>query len=201
MKKKLKIGVTGGMGSGKTLLTDYFAKQGYPVLKSDEVAKQIMNSDETLRKKIIRKFGASAYDSDGLNRKYLAENVFNDDEKISAINALVHPPTTKKIDILTKELFSKHNLVFVESALIYEAKIQNMFDYIILVSAQREARIKRIQKKENLTKEEIEKRMRFQMSDEDKKERADFVIENNGSVEDLEKRGEFLLTLLKSMTH
>ena len=189
------------MGSGKTLLTDYFAKQGYPVLKSDEVAKQIMNSDETLRKKIIRKFGASAYDSDGLNRKYLAENVFNDDEKISAINALVHPPTTKKIDILTKELFSKHNLVFVESALIYEAKIQNMFDYIILVSAQREARIKRIQKKENLTKEEIEKRMRFQMSDEDKKERADFVIENNGSVEDLEKRGEFLLTLLKSMTH
>ncbi len=189
------------MGSGKTLLTDYFAKQGYPVLKSDEVAKQIMYSDETLRKKIIRKFGVSAYDSAGLNRKYLAANVFNDDEKITAINALVHPPTTKKIDILTKELFSKHNLVFVESALIYEAKIQNMFDYIILVSAQREARIKRIQKRENLTKDEIEKRMHFQMNDEDKKERADFVIENNGSVEDLEKRGDFLLTLLKSITH
>ena len=198
MKKNLKVGITGGIGSGKSLVTGYIEKLGYPVIKSDDVAKELMRSDESIKKKIIKEFGPRAYGENSLNTKYLAEIVFTYPEKIQRINSIVHPPTTKKISDLADQLFTKHKIVFVESALIYEAKIQNQFDYIILIYSDEQTRIKRVIQREKITHEDIQKRMAFQIPDDQKRERADFVIENNSSITELQNRTNFILNILKS---
>lgn len=198
MKKNLKIGITGGIGSGKSLVTAFLEKKGYPVLKSDQVAKDLMSSDEAIMRKIVNEFGANSYNGKVLNKSYLAENVFSDQEKVQRINSIVHPPTTRKIDELTKQLFAKHQLVFVESALIFEAEIQNRFDFVILVFSEEQARIARVLKRDKISQTDVEKRMAFQIPDNQKKELADFVIENNSSIPDLEKRVQFILTVIKS---
>jgi dephospho-CoA kinase len=198
MKKNLKIAITGGIGSGKSLVTGYIEKLGYPVIKSDDVAKELMRSDESIKKKIIKEFGPPAYNENGLNTKYLAELVFTYPEKVQKINSIVHPPTTKKISDLADQLFTKHKIVFVESALIYEAKIQNQFDYIVLIYSDEQTRIKRVIQREKITHGDIQKRMAFQIPDDQKKERADFVIENNSSITELQNRTNFILNILKS---
>lgn len=198
MKKNLKVGITGGIGSGKSLVTGYIEKLGYPVIKSDDVAKELMRSDESIKKKIIKEFGSRAYGENSLNTKYLAEIVFTYPEKIQRINSIVHPPTTKKISDLADQLFTKHKIVFVESALIYEAKIQNQFDYVILIYSDEQTRIKRVIQREKITHEDIQKRMAFQIPDDQKRERADFVIENNSSITELQNRTNFILNILKS---
>lgn len=198
MKKNLKIGITGGIGSGKSLVTSFVEKLGYPVIKSDEIAKDLMRNDESVKKKIIKEFGPLAFKNDVLNTKYLAEYIFMYPEKVLKINSIVHPPTIRKIDELSNKLFAKYDMVFVESALIYEAKIQNLFDYVILIYSDEQSRIARVMQREEMAQLEIEKRMDFQIPDDQKKELADFVIENNSTIVDLEVRTNFILTLLKS---
>ena len=198
MKKNLKIAITGGIGSGKSLVTSFVEKLGYPVLKSDEVAKDLMQNDESIREKIIKEFGPPAYSEKVLNTKYLAENVFTYPEKVLKINSIVHPPTIRKIDELSNQLFTKHKIVFVESALIYEAEIQDLFDYVILIYSDEQSRIARVMQRERISHTNIEKRMAFQIPDNQKKERADFVIENNSTIAELETRTHFILNLLKS---
>lgn len=180
------------------MVTGYIEKLGYPVIKSDDVAKELMRSDESIKKKIIKEFGSRAYGENSLNTKYLAEIVFTYPEKIQRINSIVHPPTTKKISDLADQLFTKHKIVFVESALIYEAKIQNQFDYVILIYSDEQTRIKRVIQREKITHEDIQKRMAFQIPDDQKRERADFVIENNSSITELQNRTNFILNILKS---
>lgn len=198
MKKNLKIAITGGIGSGKSLVTSYVEKLGYSVLKSDDIAKDLMQNDESIKKKIINEFGPPAYNGKILNAKYLAENVFTHPDKVLRINSIVHPPTTKKISELTIQLFAKHKIVFVESALIYEAKIQDLFDYVILIYSDEKTRISRVMEREKISHNDIEKRMAFQIPDEQKKELADFVIENNSSITELETRANFILNILKA---
>lgn len=198
MKKNLKIAITGGIGSGKSLVTDMIVKLGYPVIKSDEVAKDLMQNDESIKLKIIKEFGPKAYSEKALNSKYLAESVFAYPEKVYKINSIVHPPTTKKVDELTKLLFDKNKIVFVESALIYEAEIEELFDYVILVYSEEKVRIERVIKREKISLSDLEKRMSFQIPDEQKKDWADFIIDNNSTIDELEGRTEFILTILKS---
>lgn len=198
MKKNLKIGITGGIGSGKSLVTSFVEKLGYPVIKSDEIAKDLMRNDESVKKKIIKEFGPLAFKNGVLNTKYLAEYIFMYPEKVLKINSIVHPPTIRKIDELSNKLFAKYDMVFVESALIYEAKIQNLFDYVILIYSDEQSRIARVMQREEMAQLEIEKRMDFQIPDDQKKEFADFVIENNSTISELEVRTNFILTLLKS---
>ena len=200
MKKRLIIGVTGGIGSGKSLVSAYIEKSGFPVIKSDDLAKKMMSEDKSLKSRIIKEFGESAYDSDGLNRKYLAEQIFSDPQKAARINAIVHPPVMKKIKELAAQLSVKNNMVFVESAIIYEAELQDNFDYVVLISAEEKVRMQRVMEREHLPEEEIEKRMKLQSSGTGNKELADFVIENNSTLTDLENRTHFVLTLLKSIT-
>lgn len=200
MKKNLKIAITGGIGSGKSLVTSIIEKSGYPVIKSDEIAKELMYKDELVKKRIIKEFGPPSYNEKGLNTKYLAENIFTHPEKVEKINSIVHPPTINKIEELASQLFLKNKIVFVESALIYEAEIQDRFDYVILIYADEATRIARVMQRDTITQDDLRNRIGFQISDEQKKEAADFVIDNNSTTSELESRTMFILNILKSFT-
>jgi dephospho-CoA kinase len=200
MKKKLKIGITGGIGSGKSLVSNFIKENGYTVLLSDLIAKDLMQNDDKIKKQIIKSFGDQSYIEGKLNTKYLAENVFVKKENVEKINSIVHPPTLNRIEKESNRILQKDNLVFVESALIYEAKFQKMFDHVILIYSERDLRIKRAMDRDKISNDEVEKRMQFQLPDEDKKERASFVIENNSTIEELKVRVKFILNLLTSLT-
>jgi len=198
MKKRLKIAITGGIGSGKSSVSKIVEALGFPVIKADDLAKELMLKDELVKKKIIKIFGKESFTEKGINTKYLAENVFSNKEKVGKINSIIHPPTIKKIEEISKKLFEKHNLVFVESALVFEAKIQKLFDYVILIYADEEIRISRKMENDGMKKIDIEKRMSFQIPDEKKTDRAHFVIDNNSTKEELESRTKFVIELLKA---
>ena len=196
--KKIRVAITGSIGSGKSLISGYFEKQGFPVIKSDLLAKELMETDKTVRKKIINEFGPESYHDGRLNRPFLADRVFINQDNVDKINSIVHPAVIRSMNLLTKDFFETHDIVFVESALIFEAKLRKFFDYVILVSAHECARIDRVKKRDGITEGKIRDRMRFQMEDEKKKQNADFVIENNSSIPDLERNLGFVSQIIKS---
>ena len=198
--KKIKIAITGGIGSGKSLVSDYLEKKGFPVLRADLIAKELMAQDVQIKKKLIEEFGEESYSDDKLNTKYLAANVFTNEENVQKINSIVHPPVMKKIDELTKEIFKNNDIVFIESALVYEANLEDFFDYVMLVLADEKIRIARIISREKVTEEQVRVRMQFQIPDEEKKDDADFVLDNNTTLQELESRVEFLLILVRQLT-
>ncbi len=198
MKKRLKIAITGGIGSGKSSVSKIVEALGFPVIKADDLAKELMLKDDSIKKKIIKTFGKESFTENGINTKYLADNIFINKEKVGKINSIIHPPTIKKIEEISQKLFEKHNLVFVESALVYEAKIQKLFNYVILIYAEEEIRISRKMENDTMKKIDIEKRMSFQIPDEKKTDRAHFVIDNNSTKEELESRTKFVIELLKA---
>lgn len=199
MNKKILIGITGGIGAGKTIVSSIIESEGYYVLKSDLTAKEIMQKDVEVRKNIIEYFGKESYINGKLNTEYLAEKIFSSKENVEKINSIVHPKTIKRTLELAEKEFQKSNYVFVESALIYEAKIQDYFDYIILVYSDEQTRIKRIVERDKVSEEKIRRRMEFQIPDEKKKEWADFVIVNNNDKDELKKKVLFVLSLIKSL--
>ncbi|MFC2136090.1 dephospho-CoA kinase [Bacteroidota bacterium] len=200
MDKKSKIAVTGGIGSGKSTVCDVFREKGYPVIVADDIAKEILVDDENVKKKIVEEFGKDSYDSAGLNRKYLAEKVFQNPENVEKINLIVHPPTIQKINNLAREKLLNSDMVFVESALIFEAKMWKEYNFTILVASEDENKIRRVVKRDNVDDDSIIKRLANQIPDKDKRNRVDFVIENNSSIDDLKRRSLFILSLIKNLT-
>lgn len=199
--KKIAVAITGGIGSGKTLVAGYLSQKGYPVISADKVAKEILLNDSKVKELIIKEFGSDAYNSKGINTKYLAEKVFNDESKVKQINNIVHPVTIDKINSLIAEYFNKHNIVFVEAALIYEADMEEMFQYIILVYADEDIRLQRAAQRDNVSVEDIRLRQMHQIPDENKKGWADFTIKNNGTLEELYSRTDFVLSLLANISN
>jgi len=197
--KKIKIAVTGGIGSGKTSVCDFLEKKGFPVLKADLIAKEMMVNDSAIKKSIIAEFGEESYLDEKLNTKYLADNIFCNEDNVIKINEIVHAKVMQKIEMLCVDLFKKNDIVFIESALVYEANLEDFFDYTLLVLSDKKLRIERVIKREQITEEKVIARMNFQIPDEEKKDDADFVLENNSSIKDLENRTEFLLILIKQL--
>ncbi len=200
-KKKLKIAVTGGFGTGKSTVCNFFHDSGYTVLFSDDIAKEILINDENVKERIIKKFGDEAYSETGLNTKFLAENVFSDLKKVKVINSIVHPPAIGKITELMVESLKEKNIVFVESALVFEAEIEEMFDYIILVTCKDDKKIDRIVEGGSVTEAEIKRRMENQIPDETKRKHSDFIIENNSTVDELISNSKFILNLLETISN
>lgn len=198
--KKIRVAITGGIGSGKSSVSDYLEKRGYSILRSDLIAKELMAQDAQVKEKLIEEFGDESYSDDKLNTKYLAANVFTNEENVQKINSIVHPPVMQKIDELTKEIFKNNDIVFIETALVYEANLEDFFDYVLLVLADEKVRIERIINRENVTAEQVRARMQFQIPDEEKKDDADFVLDNNTTLQELENRVEFLLILIRQLT-
>lgn len=197
--KKLRIGITGGIGSGKSKFCEVAKSLGYKVILADEISKNILANDSNVKMKIIETFGANSFVDNAPNKKFLAEQVFSNPEQLLKINSILHPPTLNRINKLMDEHLKTDNLVFVESALIYEIEIEEMFDYVVLVTANDENKIKRVSERSGLSAEEIKKRIDNQLTDDEKKGWADFTLENNGTEQDFANKCGFIINLLKSL--
>jgi len=173
----LKIGLTGGMGSGKTTVSQIFSVLGIPVFYADDIAKTIMNEDEDLKQNIINLFGTEAYKENSLNRKYIAGIVFNNEYKLQQLNALVHPVTIAAADKWMKE--QKTAYVIKEAALMFEASAAAHLDYVIGVYAPQVLRLQRVMHRDNTSREQVLSRMNNQVDETIKMKLCDFVIVND----------------------
>lgn len=173
----LKIGLTGGIGSGKSTVAKIFETLGIPVYYADAEAKRLMNSSETLKKAIRQHFGDAAYEKDHLNRKYLADIVFNNPEKLELLNALIHPETINDAAQWMQQQSAPYCIK--EAALLFESGAAETLDFVIGVYAPQALRIKRVMKRDGLTEAEIMKRISRQINEEMKMKLCDFVITNN----------------------
>ena len=196
----MKIGITGGIGSGKSQVSKLIENSGYVVFNADDIAKQIMIDDESVRELIILEFGENSYNNGELNRSYLATKAFSSVENVAILNAIVHPPMVEKINELMENELKKSKIVFVEAALIYEAEVDSILDYVLLVTSDENSRIDRIKSRDGLSETEIRNRMKFQMPESEKENLADFTIKNNSSLFELEMKTKMFLSVFVAMS-
>ena len=173
----LKVGLTGGIGSGKTTVARIFENLGVPVYYADVAARRIMNSDILLIEEIIRAFGPLTYPSGTLDRKYLASLVFDNKEKLNLLNSLVHPATIR--DSEKWMAAQKSPYAIKEAALIFESGSQGQLDYIIGVSAPTTLRLARVINRDKSSREQILARMNKQIDESIKMKLCDFVVQND----------------------
>jgi len=173
----LIIGLTGGIGSGKSTVAKVFAQLGIPILNADLLAKSIMNTDETIRNEITNAFGENAYENNQLNRAYIANIVFKDPFQLAVLNAIVHPVTIRE----SKLWAAKQSTPFVikEAALFFESGSAEGLDGIIGVSAPNALRIKRVMDRDGISREAVIQRMDQQIDQTLKMKLCDWVINNN----------------------
>lgn len=173
----LKIGITGGIGSGKTTVAKVFEVLGIPVYYADAAAKRLMQEDGDLQQKIIEEFGNEVYTDGYLNKETLAKIVFNNPKHLSTLNALVHPVTLKD----AAEWMEKQNAPYTlkEAALIFESGSQENLDYIIGVNTPTPLRIQRTMQRDTITRDEVMARMDKQMDEDIKMRLCNFIINND----------------------
>ena len=170
------VGLTGGIGSGKSTVGSLFQELGVPVYNSDERAKQLMNTSKKIKKRLLGLFGSKAYIDNELNRAFIADKVFNDTEVLAQLNAIVHPAVRKDFVKWVKKQETPY--VVQETALLFENNAQEFYDKIVLVTAPKAMRIERILARDKTTREKIIARMQNQLSDEIKIKFSDHRIEN-----------------------
>ena len=173
----LRIGLTGGIGSGKSTVARVFEVLGIPVYYADEEAKRIMNDDALLKEQIIQHFGPESYTNGILNRKHLAGVVFNNRTQLELLNSLVHPVTIRDSQEWMQQQTTPYAIK--EAALIFESGSQSNLDYVIGVSAPDTLRIHRTMKRDHITREEVLVRMSKQIKQVIKMLLCDFVIDND----------------------
>lgn len=174
----IKVGITGGIGSGKTTVTKMFAEKGIPIYNADLRAKHLMTFDKLLKSQIIEAFGKEVYHRNGrLNRKVLASIIFNDKSKLALINSLVHPAVAR--DGVAWFNAQKSFYAIKEAALMIESGSHRELDILIVVTADIEERIKRVQRRDKASVQEVEARVNNQLSDVERLVHADYVIDNN----------------------
>lgn len=184
-----KVGLTGGIGSGKSTVAELLRDRGIAVYDSDSRAKMLMVNDESLRAALANAFGAECYTEEGLNRAWLAERVFTSAEELGRLNAIVHPAVMR--DFAAWAEAQEGEYVVLESAILLEAGLESHVDVVVAVMAPKGVRIERAMKRDGATVEQIEERMRNQMSDDERTERAKYAIVNI-DIEELEEDVEQL---------
>ena len=196
------VGITGGIGTGKSTVGSYVKSKGFAFISSDENAKHIMNTDKELQEKLVEKFGKEVIVNGSINAPFLAKQLFGKEHEKNRefVNTLVHPRTIAMM-IEQVEEFEKNgaSIVFVESALLYEVSLDEGFDYVLVVDATDETRISRVIERSGESRESIIERMNAQLSQKWKVQQADFVVENNKGVQDLHKTLDFLLSILPTL--
>ena len=196
---KIKIAVTGGIGSGKSAFSNFIRGKGYPVINVDDVSKEILISDKEVRLKVEKAFGKESFKNGEINKKFLAEKIFSNPQNVIKINSIIHPKVIEKVNILISDKLLNSNLVFAEAALIYEAEMEKYFDYVVVITAEDKLRLKRKVLFDNFTEEQFLRRDENQIPDTEKKKQADFVFENNGSLDDLNEKSDLLLKILNGL--
>jgi len=173
----LRIGLTGGIGSGKSTVARIFSVLGIPVYDADTASKKLMSESEDLKKEIIENFGQESYTKGILNRKYLSEQVFRDPGKTRLLNSIVHPATIKDAEQWMKKQDAPY--LIKEAALIFESGSNKFLDKVIGVSSPVSLRIERTMKRNNITSDQVKARIALQMDEEEKMRLCDYVIVND----------------------
>lgn len=194
------LGLTGGPGTGKSLAAECLKSKGAIVLSGDDAGKRVVEDYPLILKKLANTFGNAILKQDGtLNRQSLGRLVFGDESALRALNAIVHPQLLKILKGDLKKYSSKKGrLIVIDAALIYEWGIANWCDYMLVVSAKRDLRIKRLTER-GLSRAEAADRIASQIPDSEKKALADFVIENNGTKAELRKQIDKLFAGIKRL--
>ncbi len=177
--KPYLLGITGGIGSGKSTISKIFEVLGVKIYQSDDIAKYLMENDNKLISSIINSFGEESYIDGKINKEYISKNVFYDKEKLKIINNLVHPVVIN--DFKKWCLINKNEKILIkEAALLFESKSYKELDFIIYVYAEKKLRISRILKRDShRTKDQIEHIINSQLTDKESFEKADYILENN----------------------
>ncbi|RLD30211.1 MAG: dephospho-CoA kinase [Bacteroidetes bacterium] len=170
------VGLTGGIGSGKTTVANMFHKLGVPIYLADLKAKKLMNSSKIIKRKLILLFGKEAYKDGKLNKPFLADKIYNNEELLLKMNAIVHP----KVRFHFKNWLKKQSYSYIikEAAILFENDSYREYDYIITVTASDEDKIQRVIQRDNSSSEKVKAIMNNQWSDEDKVKLSHFVINN-----------------------
>lgn len=172
-----KIGITGGIGSGKSVVATLLGLSGVPVYIADEESKRLTETSPVIREKLLSLFGPDVYAGDKLDKRLLASYIFTDPEVLKQVNAIIHPEVTRHfLDWVSKQTSP---LCAIESAILFESGLDKIVDVRLMVYAPLETRIKRASNRDAVSREEIIRRIRHQMSDEEKRDRSDFVIQND----------------------
>lgn len=180
-QRPLIVGITGGIGCGKSTVARYLCNQGYKVYDSDAEAKKIQNYDVNVRTAIMQLFGNQAYTENGMNRGFVAQCVFKDKNLLQKLNEIVHPIVKADfLEWINKNINEK--IIFIESAILYESGFNSLVDKILLISANKETRIRRVMRRDGTTREQIIQRINNQTSMEDLKQRADIILYTDDDV-------------------
>jgi dephospho-CoA kinase len=184
------LGVTGGIGSGKTTVCRFLKDLGARVFFADDEAKRIMNDDDGARRAIREAFGAESYDAEGrLNRAHLAEQVFGDDEQVERLNRIVHPRVMAAFERAKEHAAAADERLLVhEAALLLEAGGDEHVDAVAVVDAPEEVRVRRAAQRDDADPEQVRARMGHQLPPRELRRRADYVIDNGGSLEELREQ-------------
>ena len=195
----LRVGLTGGIGSGKSTASNFFELFGSFVINADEEAKKILSSNETVQHELISEFGTDIIDVSGkINKTKLARVAFQDEDHQQRLNSVIHPYIYNSIDDHFNDVLkdNKFDIFIVDGALIFESGYDVHMDYIVVVTALLKNRMERALARQTLSREEILKRIELQWPEEEKVNLADFVIHNDGSEEDLKKNVKSLIEKL-----
>ena len=198
MHRAIRIGVTGKLGSGKSTLSRMMAEHGFTVISSDDVAKELMQSDPHVRTKIAALLGGDAYKDSQLDTKYVASRIFADATLLERLEAIVHPAVTAFVE----SVFATHGageIVAVESALILKTAFQDIFDYVILVDIPDDLAVQHAVASGKMTEADARARLEQQDYANQRLSEADFVIQNAGSLEDFTRKAKTLLLILDTL--
>ncbi|MBI5647963.1 MAG: dephospho-CoA kinase [Ignavibacteriae bacterium] len=195
----LLVALTGGFGSGKSTVSAMVAER-YPVLNSDLIAAEVIAGSDSVRMQIREAFGGAVFDSSGrLDRTALARVAFADDAHASKLNRIVHPPTIAEIESRAHGVARAGGVVIVESALVYEARLENHFDAVIAVVARQETVLRRAAEAGRFTEHDVLARLARQLAPEEKAARADIVLHNDGTMEELRGATTMALIVLEAI--
>lgn len=190
------VGLTGGIGSGKSTVAHIFNKLGYPVYDSDSRAKALYSESQELKEAMIFAFGKEVYIQNQINRPYLAKLVFQDEEKLSILNKIVHPFVKK--DFLSWVKNQNSSLIIREAAILIESGAHKDCDKIITVEAPRDVRIKRVVQRDASSIKEVESRISKQLSDEERRRLSDYIIHNDGTTSIIYQVQEIVADILNN---
>lgn len=196
------VGITGGIGTGKSSVANILTEMQFKVIDTDQLANDLMLNNKKLKNKIITEFGEKAFDGNQLNKEFLSAMVFdeNNANNLDKLNSIVHPYVIDDMyDKAATYANEGEKLIFIESALIFEAGLEDGFDYIVVVDAPKRLCIERVKSRTSLSSVEIEKRMNRQIPQEQKIANADFVIDNSSDINQLKSSVEFIVEVLKAL--
>lgn len=196
IKGKTLVGITGGIGSGKSEVCSHLVHRGFKVLSADMLAKELYNKDKKLAAALVKRFGKDIINFKGkISLAKLRELIFLNKKNYFDTNKIVHPVVIKHLAKIIKKC--KENLIVIESAILFESSFDKYLNYVVMVYSNKQNRIHRIMRRDGASRKDVEKIMKYQMDERKKIEKADFVIINNKSLDGLSKEIELFIKILK----